>query len=64
MTSPQLEFTQTTPYRTEEVGRERFDALAKQHLAGEIRMMSVQAPGKSNTWLWRVTYKILNSHES
>lgn len=59
--NPQLEFTETTPYQTEEVGREGFDALAQRHFEGSIRMVSVQAPGLKDRWLWRVTYKILEA---
>lgn len=55
----QLEFTQTSAYRTEEVGRERFDELAQRHLGGDIRLVALQRPGKSDNWLWRVTYKLL-----
>jgi hypothetical protein len=57
--NPQLEFTETTPYRTEEVSREQFDVLCDRHMKGEIRMISLQAPYAKDRWLWKVTYKIL-----
>lgn len=48
-------------YQTVEVDRDGFLELERRQGAGEIKMTALKAPGKSDRWLWRVTYEFLKT---